>query len=63
MTTLGNNRNNWRDGKWSKTEIGLFSSRKTLNTWLLKYENLKISSTVDNAIVNINKENIHWKDY
>ena len=46
-----------RNNKLSKTEAVFFPSRKTLNKWLLKYENMKISSTSENNItVDVNGE-------
>ena len=55
MARLGLNMHIGRNNTPSKTEAIFFSSRKTLNKWLLQYENMKISSTsVNNIIVHVN---------
>ena len=57
MARLDLNMHIGRNNKPSKTEAVLFPSRKALNKWLLKYENMKISSTSEiNIIVDVNGE-------
>ena len=57
MARLGLNMHIGSDNKSSKTGAVFFPSRKTMNEWLIKYENMKISSiSENNIIVDINKK-------
>ena len=56
ITRLGLNMYIGRNDRKSKTKVISFPSRKTLIFWLLKYENMTITSVSDdNALVDINE--------